>query len=88
MKSNHKKDIKFGNSDILEKDEFNPKHGKERITLFVDQQVVDAFREKAEIEGEKYQALMRKTLRDFIYKKNDLEERITRIENSLFKKEA
>ena len=60
MKSTKKdKDIQYGDSDLLEKDEFDPKYGKVRISLMVDLQVVEAFKEEAERTGGKYQALMR-----------------------------
>lgn len=59
----HKKDIEYGREDLLAENEFDPKYGKERITILVDQQVVDAFREKAQKEGPKYQTLIRETLR-------------------------
>lgn len=71
MKSTTKKDIVFGEDDLLEKDEFDPKHGKERITIMLDMQVVDAFREEAKKSGKKYQALIRETLRDHVFSKKD-----------------
>lgn len=90
MKSNRKKDIVFGDKDLLEVDEFDTKFGEERITLLLDQQVVDAFRKKAKSNGQKYQTLMREALRDFIFKtsKFDLEERLKKLEDVVFKKRA
>ncbi len=91
MKSTTKKDIKFGGKDLLAVDEFDPKYGKERITLFIDQQVVDAFRSLAEKRGDKYQALMREALRGLVYsdsKVDSLEKRISKIEKVLFKKKT
>ena len=90
MKSTRKKDIRYGKKNLLEADEFDPKYGKERITLFVDQQVVDAFRNQAKIKGGKYQALMREALRDCIFKssQSDLEKRLEKVEKALFKKRA
>lgn len=86
----NKKDIKFGKKDLLASDEFDPKYGKERITLFLDQQAVDAFRELAEVKGGKYQALMREALRDLVFasEQNEIEERLSKIEKALFKKRA
>ena len=65
----HKKDIKYGKENLLAENEFDPKYGKERITILVDQQVIDAFREKAQKEGSKYQTLMGEALRECIFRK-------------------
>lgn len=82
-----KKDIQFGKKDLLSEDEFDPKNGKERITLFVDQQVVNAFRKKAENEGSKYQTLMRESLRSTVFPKDqDFEGRLKKIEEVVFNK--
>ncbi len=85
MRSTNKKNIKFGSKDLLENDEFDPKYGKERITLFLDQQVVDAFRLKAEKTGDKYQALIRDVLKKHIFESErpDIENRLKKIEKEL-----
>lgn len=90
MKSTRKADIKFGKKDLLAEDEFNPKYGKERITILLDQQVVDAFRKKAKAEGKKYQALMRDSLKASVFTddKSDLEKRLEKIESIVLKKHA
>lgn len=90
MKSTRKADIKFGKKDLLAEDEFDPKYGKERITILLDQQVVDAFRKKAQTEGKKYQALMRDSLKASIFgeDRSDLEKRLEKVEAALFKKQA
>jgi len=73
---------KFSDKDILAEDEFDPKHGKERITILVDQQVVDAFRARAAAQGEKYQALMREALRESIFG-NDIIKRLEALEKKV-----
>ncbi len=83
MSTSHKKDIEYGTEDLLAEDEFDPKYGKERITILVDQQVVDAFREKAERQGGKYQTLMREALRMVIFG-SKVEERLQRLEAKVF----
>lgn len=90
MKSTRKKDIKFGNKDLLAEDEFNPKYGKERITILLDQQVVDAFRKRAQAEGKKYQTLMRDSLKAFVFNDNtvEIEKRLEKIEAIIMKKLA
>ncbi len=90
IKSTRKPDIKFGKKDLLAEDEFDSKYGKERITILLDQQVVDAFRKKAQEEGKKYQALMRDSLKAAIFgdDKSVLEKRLEKVEAILFKKHA
>lgn len=88
MKSTKKdKDIQYGDIDLLEKDEFDPKYGKVRISLMIDLQVVEAFKEEAERRGAKYQALMRESLRNAVFG-DDLRERLSKLEEAVFKKEA
>ncbi len=86
MKSTRKKDIQFGDVDLLEVDEFDSKYGKERITIFVDQQVVDAFRRIAKSKGSKYQTLMREALREAIFgrSESEIENRLKKIEKAVF----
>lgn len=88
MKFTPNSDVKYGKNDLLAEDEFDPKYGKERITLFVDQQVVDAFRKEAKDSGQKYQALMRAALRDSVFqsKVTMLEKRLSRLEKKVYKK--
>ena len=90
MNTTRKKDVQFGSKDLLADDEFDPKYGKERISIMLDMQVVDAFRKRAEQEGKKYQTLMRETLRDFIFgnKQEEFEKRLSRVEKALLKKRA
>ena len=83
----NKKDIKLGEKNVLANDEFNPKYGKERITILLDQQVVDAFRKMANAD-KGYQTLIREALREYIFhfKKSDVVMRINRLEEVVFKK--
>ncbi len=62
-----KKKIKTGNVDIP-KDEFDPTKAKVRISLFVDADVLAAFKNAAKStpHGE-YQALMREKLKEAIF---------------------
>ncbi len=87
MNSIRKKDVKYGKKDLLSEDEFDPKYGKERISIMLDIQVVDAFRDKAKKEGKKYQTLIRDTLREYAFGSNeDIEKRLERIEAAVFKR--
>lgn len=90
MSSTRKKDIQYGKVDLLEADEFDSSNGKQRVSLMVDLQVVEAFKERAEQSGEKYQVLMRKALREAIFSDpmKDLDERLRKVESAVFKKRA
>lgn len=88
MNSTRKKDVKYGKKDLLQKDEFDPQYGKERISIMLDMQVVDAFRKKAKDEGKKYQALIRDALKSHIFgnKDDEIEKRLSRVEATVFKR--
>jgi uncharacterized protein (DUF4415 family) len=80
MNTKNKK-IKYGTVEIP-KGTFEPKNVKERITIFIDQDIVNDFRKRAESAGSKYQTLINQALRDFISKPS-VEERLKRIERKL-----
>lgn len=65
-----KSKIKYGKKDLLVPGELDPKNAKVRISLFVDGDVLLAFKEaaKASSHGE-YQTLMREKLREAIFGK-------------------
>lgn len=90
MNSTRKKDIQLGKKNLLADDEFDPKYGKERISLMLDSQVIEAFKAQAEREGKKYQVLIREALRDLVFgtKTQDLEKRLKRLEREFFKRQA
>ena len=77
------KKIVYGKVEIPD-DAFEPKNIKERITIMVDQDVLDTYREKAAKTGDKYQSLINRTLREAI-SKPDLEKRVEKIEQKLKK---
>jgi uncharacterized protein (DUF4415 family) len=74
--------INYGKKDLTTQEDFEPKNAKERISIWVDEQLVDAFRERARAENSKYQTLMNEALRQFINKPS-LIERVERIEKKL-----
>ena len=57
-------------------------NASERITIWMKVSLVDAFKERAEETGLKYQALMKLALEEYL-KKPALEERIEKIEKKL-----
>ncbi len=53
-------------NDRLTREDIEPKNVKERVNMFVDEDVVNAFREfAAQMPGGKYQTLMNQVLRAF-----------------------
>jgi len=55
-------------TDRLTREDIQPKNVKERINMFVDEDVVNAFREYAsKTPGGKYQTLMNQVLRAFTF---------------------
>ena len=43
-----------------------PQHGKTRITIYIDDEVLEAFRQRAEQHGTGYQTMMNEALRKFL----------------------
>lgn len=66
----------------LDSDEFDPKYAKERITIWLDEAVVDSFRERAAAQGAKYQTLINEALREAL-RRPSLVDRIEAIEQKI-----
>lgn len=77
-----KKKIVFGKSDVLTDADF--KNPKVRISMMVDEEVIKAFKQRAQEEGEGYQTLMHKALREAALRPS-LEERVRKLEAALGK---
>lgn len=77
------KKITYGKVEIPE-EAFDPRNVKERITIMVDQDVLDEYRTKAQKTGDKYQSLINRTLREAL-EKPELEKRIEKLEQKMKK---
>lgn len=77
------KKISYGKVEIPD-DAFDPKNIKERITIMLDQDILDAYRKKAKQTGDKYQSLINRTLREALTKPS-LEKRIEALEQKIKK---
>lgn len=77
-----KKKIEYSEKDVLTDADFDKSQAKERITIWIDEEVLDGFRDRAKEEGAKYQALINQALREAI-KKPSLLERIERLEQKI-----
>lgn len=57
-----------------------PQSGKTRITIYIDDAVLDQFRSRAEAAGKGYQTLINEALREYLEKGSvDLEETLRRV---------
>ena len=79
--STKKKKIKYGEVEISD-EEFDPRNIKERITIFLDQDIVDHFRAEAKKEITGYQTLINAALRSYVIK-TPIEKRLEIIEKNL-----
>ncbi len=77
------KKITYGKVEIPE-DAFDPRNVKERITIMLDQDVLDEYRSRAQKTGDKYQSLINRTLREAL-EKPELEKRIEKLEQKMKK---
>jgi uncharacterized protein (DUF4415 family) len=56
-----------------------PQTGKTRITIYIDDDVLETFRERSDIAGKGYQTIMNEALRDYLNKvKQPLDEETLR----------
>lgn len=65
MKQDQK--IKIGKVDLLDDSYRDPKNQKLRITAFIDGDIYDELKKRADESGGKYQTLMNKILRDALF---------------------
>lgn len=77
-----KKRTNPGKTDLIEDDAFDPKNAKERITIWIDEEIIDGFRQRAKEEGTKYQSLINRALRESL-KQPSLAERVRRLEKKI-----
>ncbi len=81
--STKNKKISYGKIEIPE-EAFDPKNIKERITIMIDQDILDAYRSTAQKTGDKYQSLINRTLKEAL-EQPGLEKRIERLEQKIKK---
>ena len=81
------KDIKYGKVE-LDPDEFDAKYCKVRVTMMVDEDLVDALRAEAAKKHIGYQTLMNQKLRETVFGEKDFEKRLEALEKIVKKKLA
>ena len=62
-----KKDYDFSNA---KRGAVIPQRGKTRITIYLDDEVIDEFRERADEAGSGYQTMINEALREYLSKSN------------------
>jgi uncharacterized protein (DUF4415 family) len=76
------KKFNYAKNNVLKSKDFSPKLAKERITIWIDEEVIDAFRARATAEGLGYQTLVNRALREATLKPS-LVERVETLEKKL-----
>ncbi len=66
-----KNKIEHGKKDVLDHDEFDPKHAKFRVTMFIDLPVLETIRKEAKEKGLPYQTFINQLLRDHVHGSDD-----------------
>lgn len=87
MSTKNKKPVKYGKVE-LDADEFDPKYRKVRVTMMVDEDIVEAFRVEAVRRHVGYQTLMNQRLRESLSSETSLEKRLEALEKLVMKKLA
>lgn len=72
----------YGKTDLLTDEDF--KNPKIRISIMIDEEILETFKERAKQAGEGYQTLMHRALREAAHKPS-LEERVTKLESQINK---
>ena len=88
MKSSKTVKSKRTKKDLLDSTYLDPKNHKVRITSFIDGDVLLELKSRAEQQGTKYQTLLNQLLRDALKGSESVTERLKRIEDIVFRKNA
>jgi predicted DNA binding CopG/RHH family protein len=89
MKSTKKtQKIKEKSQDILTEDEFDPRHGKFRVTMFIDLDVLDEIRKRAADKRLPYQTFINQLLRELILGSDETEKIRQIVREELAKKKV
>lgn len=79
-----KNKIELGKKDVLDHDEFDPKHAKFRVTMFIDLPVLETIRKEAKAKGLPYQTYINQLLREHVVR--DEEKKIREIVQDEFRR--
>ena len=76
--------IKLTKKNIISSDEFEQKYAKERISIWIDEDVLDEFRKIAKDNGKKYQTLINEVLKSYAFapKNKNIDKILSKLENA------
>jgi hypothetical protein len=76
--------IKLPKKNLVSADEFEPKYAKERISIWIDEDVLDEFRKIAKDNDKKYQTLINEVLKNYAFapKNKNLDKILTKLESA------
>ncbi len=76
--------IKLSKKNHIAPDEFETKFSKERISIWIDEEVLDEFRKIAKNNNKKYQTLINEVLRNYAFapKNKSLEKILAKLESA------
>ncbi|MGZ3787956.1 MAG: BrnA antitoxin family protein [Bacteriovorax sp.] len=77
--------IKLSKKSVIAPDEFEPKYAKERISIWIDEDVLDEFKKIARNNNKKYQSLINEVLRNYAFsqKAKNVDKIIEKIEQAM-----
>ena len=76
--------IKLSKKSIIANDEFDTRFAKEKISIWIDEDVLDEFRKNAKDNNKKYQSLINEVLRNYAFapKNKNLEKILSKLESA------
>lgn len=76
--------IKLTKKNIISSDEFEQKYAKERISIWIDEDVLDEFRKIAKDNDKKYQTLINEVLKSYAFapKNKNIDKILSKLENA------
>ena len=78
----------YGDGEMTDEEYLEAQNPKVRTTMFLEADLIRAYKKEATKRGMKYQQLMREKLKEAISNDHDLKSRLIKLEETVFKKEA
>lgn len=82
------REVIYGEVEMTDEEYRQSQNPKIRTTMFLEEDLVRAYKKEAAARGMKYQQLMRETLRQGLDSSSGLEARLRKLEERVFKKRA
>jgi predicted DNA binding CopG/RHH family protein len=81
-------EFNYGDVEMTDEEYQEAQNPKVRTTIFLEEDLISAYKQKALKHGLKYQQLLRDTLRQALSAPSDIETRLEALEQKVFKKRA